>query len=91
MTENCTNTVCTLRVVPLGDECLSSDECAGFPSNVCDLSSQTCRASTGSVCRGIFVSSLSKLIEASSDCITGDACAIVNGGLMCINITATRG
>ena len=89
MTENCTNMVCTLRVVPLGGGCLSSDECAGFPSNVCDTSKQMCRANTGSVCRGIFISWLLKLIEVSSDCITGDACAIVNGGLMCINITAT--
>jgi len=87
VTSNCTNTICTFRVVPLQRGCLYDQECIGFPTNLCDPVSKTCRVSTGNEC------------TSTADCVSGDDCETVLCApdqpcpnlQYCVNITATAG
>ena len=46
-TRNCTDTICTYRVIGLGLGCLVSEECLGFPANICDPNTKLCVVANG--------------------------------------------
>jgi hypothetical protein len=53
VTQNCTEAVCTYRIVPVGGGCLLDQECLGYPANLCDVLSGQCRVKSGGSCNGI--------------------------------------